>query len=163
MSFGSVENYQGSGELEVLESGRNVWVKAYSASAINNGKVCALIIAADTAADPDCARYQVAAVQTTTDATQIIGVVDNGILGKTGIAAGGYGFVCIQGQVEAYGGEAVAANRTIKVLTGEDEFKDGGVASSGDVPATDVGVAIDTLADTTLGTVFLLGRLSTCA
>lgn len=163
MSFGSAENYQDSGDIEVLESGRNVWVKVYSASAINNGKVVALKVAANTTPTPDCAQYVIQAVQTTTDATQIIGVVDNGILGKTGIAAAGYGFVCIQGQVEAFGGEAVAANRTIKVLAGEDEFKDGGVASSGDVPATDCGVAIDTLADTTLGTVFLLGRLTTAA
>ena len=163
MSFGSVENYQDSGELEVLESGMGQWIKVYSASAIVNGKACAIIVEAVTAATPDCSRYAVAAVQETTARTAMIGVVDNGILGKSGIAAGGYGFVCVRGQVEAYGGATVVANRFLKVLAAEDEFKDGAVASSGDGPATCNAVSIDALADGELSTIFLLGRLNTVA
>ncbi len=163
MSFGSVENYAGSEGIEVLESGVNVWVKAYSASAIVNGKVVALSIAANTTPAPDCARYVVQTPQTTTDATQIIGVIDNGILGKSGIAAAGEGFVCIKGQVEAYGGDTAAQNQFILVLSGADEFTDASVASSGDCPATACAVAIDTLADGSLKTVFLLGRMVTAA
>lgn len=163
MSFGSVENYLGSGEVEYLVSGYNVWVKAYSASAINNGKVCALKMAVDTAAAPDCARWEIVATAEAAVATQTIGVVDNGILGRSNIAAGGYGFVCIQGQCEAYGGATVSANQFIEVLATEDEFKDAGVASSGDGPAVAVGVCIDALADGEKSTVFLLGRHTTCS
>ena len=78
MSFGGAENYLDSGEIEVLRSGSNVWVKAYNGtgSAIDNGKVKRIYIEAVTAATPDCARYTIAAPQTAATLDQRICVVE---------------------------------------------------------------------------------------
>lgn len=160
MSFGGAENYLGSGDIEVLRSGANVWVKAYNGtgSAIVNGKVKRIYVEVDTAATPDCARFTIVAPQTAATLDQRICVVDNGILGKASIADGAYGFVCIQGQCEAYGGATISANQGLEVLNAADEFIDVGIASSGDLPADTVAIAIDAMADGTLTTVFMLGR-----
>jgi len=160
MSFGGAENYLDSGEIEVLRSGSNVWVKAYNGtgSAIDNGKVKRIYIEAVTAATPDCARYTIAAPQTAATLDQRICVVDNGILGKGSIANGAYGFVCIQGQCEANGDATAAQNQGLEVLNAADGFIDVGVANSGDLPADTVAIAIDAIALDTLTTVFMLGR-----
>lgn len=160
MSFGSAENYQGSGEIEVLRSGANTWVKAYNGtgSAILNGKVKRIYVEVDTGADPDCARYTIVAPQTAATADQRICVVDNGILGKASIANGEYGFVCIGGQCEALGGATISANQGLEVLNATEKFIDVGVASSGDLPAETSAIAIDAMSLDTYTTVFVLNR-----
>ncbi len=157
MSFGSIANYQGSGEIEKLVRGKSVYVKAYAASAINNGKVCRLYFVADTAPTPDCAQLKIAAVLENAAAAEFIGVVDNVPKGKNSIGAGEYGWVCVQGQCEAYGGGNVAANQQIEVLSTADEFTDAEAATSVARVIEAAGVAIDALTDGALGTVYLFG------
>lgn len=159
MSFGSIANYQGSGEIERLVRGTSVYVKAYNStgSAIVAGKVVRLFFVVDTATDPDCARLDIGAVLENAAAAEFVGVVDNSPKGLNSIAASAYGWVCIQGQVEAYGGATVAANQQIEVLSTADEFTDAEAASSAARVIEAAGVAIDALADGTLSTVYLFG------
>lgn len=157
----AINDYVGSGAIEVLRAGWNRWVRAYNStgSAISNGKVVRLEFVADTTPAPDCVRCEISnAVVTNTAAGEIVGVVDNGLDGASTIPDATYGWVCVAGQVEAYGGATVSAGQQIEIIAGEDEFKDAGAAELNTARVIEAaGVCIDALADGSLSTVFLFG------
>lgn len=157
-----ISNYLDSGAVEVLSAGWNEWVRVYNSTgaAIANGKVVRLEVVPYTTPAPDCARVEISnAVLENSAAGEIIGVVDNGLDGASTIPDASYGWVCIAGQVEAYGGETIAAaGKQLEVLAGADEFIYAGAVELNTARvANAVGVNIDTMADGELSTVFLYG------
>lgn len=162
MSFGSVENYVGSGQIEVIRNGFDAHVKIFndSGGALANGLIQLLVIVAD--ADEGLVAEAIDPVTSAVVANRVA-VVDNTPLGKASIANQEYGFVKVSGLVSSLvdGTADVALGDYLEVLNAGTGFildaATGGSVrgiTSCAVAAEAVAADVDTIAD-----VFLIGDL----
>jgi hypothetical protein len=115
-------NYEGVlGGVEVVSDGFNKLIKCYNGTggALANGKVVTVSFLGTTGLTPS-----IAAVATNAAAVITVGVINNGLLGQTGIAIAGWGFVQVAGLVEAKVAAAATAEAGAEVLNATDEIID---------------------------------------
>ena len=107
MAQGNMVGYQVSpnnANFEYVTDGANVWLKVYNNStALTDGRPYFVGTYVDATDTSNPIIYPVlGAPATNATETNIIGIVDNGVFGTSGIAASTWGYVCLKGYCSAY-------------------------------------------------------------
>lgn len=163
MSFGSAENYQGGGDVEVLRNGMERFVKVYNGTGADlaRGAVGTLSFKYDTT--EGLVAYFVGGFTTQAIGSIQVAVVNNSPLGKNTIADGEYGFVQVGGLCDycATSG-TVNANDQLQGINGGTTLIDQG--TNGGVVIDDETCAIACVNQATnVWSVFLLDKECTIA
>jgi hypothetical protein len=149
--------------FEIKEAGTNKWIKVYNhtASAISNGAIKQLAFSVSSGA---LLPIPIAPITAT---LAIVGVIDNSLFGQASIAAYSWGWMKIQGQVDALcnGTSDIATGVGLEILTTGTAFTVAGQADSAAVLPECSAIALEAYTDSSdaLKSVYLIGRPCTVA
>jgi hypothetical protein len=168
MAEGNVQNYQGSGNPDIIESGVDKWLKVYNntSGALTNGYPYNVVVATDAAGVPYYSAITAAANDVVAN---VVGVVDNSPLGLGTIAAYAYGYVKVRGKVSArvLGASGTVIGDGLEVTAADtDNFqKEAGTTNDGKQAVQCAAILLETWETTSVAakSVFLLGKLSAIA
>jgi len=162
MPFGNIQNYEGSGVIDRIELGQNLWIKAYNnqaaAATYTNGDVVVLSGLSANSGEAANTKYPTIVVPATsaTPVTVRVGVVDNTVAGLATIGALSWGWVQIRGYCNAVTktttANPIAIDDYVKAMNGVKTAATDGTSGSTAFSQKSFGVAKSVVATGVAGT-----------